>query len=79
MQTQIIQIGNSLGLRLPKAMLDALALGKSSKIDIQATDGAIVVRPGRAPRDGWSEAFAEQPATPENLWAELPLSEGWDK
>lgn len=79
MQTQIIQIGNSLGLRLPKTMLDSLALGKSSRIDIQATDGAIVVRPGREPRAGWGEAFAAQSAPDENLWADVPVAEGWDK
>ena len=79
MQTQIIQIGNSLGLRVPKTMLDSLALGKSSKIDIEVNNGVIVVRPGREPRAGWGEAFAAQSAPDENLWADVPVAEGWGK
>ena len=79
MHSEVIQIGNSLGLRLPKAMLDALDLGKSSKVSIREIDGTIVVRPEREARAGWAAAFAAHPAIEENLWGDLPPDEGWDQ
>jgi antitoxin MazE len=78
MQTQIIQVGNSLGIRLPKAVLDALSLEKAGKLDIQTKAGTIVLRPLRVPRSGWAEAFAAAPALDEDLWGDLPLVEAWD-
>ena len=35
MQTQVIQVGNSLGIRLPKSVLDTFSLEKAAKLDIQ--------------------------------------------
>ena len=79
MQTHIVQIGNSLGLRLPKAVLDSLQLKRASALSIQAKDDSIVLRPVREPRAGWSEAFAADAAAGEDLWASLPVGEGMDR
>jgi antitoxin component of MazEF toxin-antitoxin module len=79
MQTHIIQIGNSLGLRLPKGMLDSLQLGRASAVEIEASAGAIVLRPAHGPRAGWDDAFAATPAAPESLWGDLAVGEGWDR
>ena len=79
MQTQIVQIGNSLGVRLPKAVLYSFSLGRAAKLDIQMRAGSIVLKPVRAPRSGWAAAFAAAPAVEvEKLWGDLPLSESWD-
>jgi antitoxin component of MazEF toxin-antitoxin module len=58
MQTQIVPIGNSFGLRLPKALLDALHLEKASHVSLQLRKGSIVLRPApkpstKIPRTGW--------------------------
>ena len=58
MQTQIIAIGNSFGLRLPKPVLDALQLEKTSHVSIQLRKDSIVMRPApkpmnKTPRAGW--------------------------
>jgi antitoxin MazE len=80
MQAQIVQIGNSLGLRLPKAVLESLNLERSSKLDIQTRSGSIVLRPLKEPRDGWAAAFIKAPASePENLWCDMPIAESWDE
>jgi antitoxin MazE len=78
MQTQVIQVGNSLGVRLPKSVLDTLFLQKSAKLDIQTNNGAIVLRPMRAPREGWSQAFLSAPAVDEDLWDGLPIADAWE-
>lgn len=58
MQTQIVAIGNSYGLRLPKPVLDALHLEKTSHVSIQLRKDSIVLRPApkplvKIPRAGW--------------------------
>jgi antitoxin component of MazEF toxin-antitoxin module len=58
MQTQIVAIGNSYGLRLPKPVLDALHLEKTSHVSIQLRKDSIVLRPApkplvKTPRSGW--------------------------
>lgn len=58
MQTQIVAIGNSFGLRLPKPVLDALHLEKTSHVSIQLRKDSIVLRPApkpqaKTPRSGW--------------------------
>ncbi len=80
MQTHIVPIGNSLGLRLPKAVLNALHLARASTLSITVQDDSIVLKPIRAPRDGWAAAFAAAPAAAdESPWAELPAAEVWDE
>lgn len=79
MQTHIIQIGNSLGLRLPKALLESLQLKRASALTIQARGDSIVLRPLHKPRDGWAAAFAADPAKDENLWGDIPADDAWDK
>ena len=79
MQTHIVPIGNSLGLRLPKAVLNALHLVRASALSITVQADSIVLMPIRAPRAGWAAAFAAAPDTAdESLWGELPVTEAWD-
>lgn len=80
MQTHIVQIGNSLGLRLPKPVLDSLSLGRNSVLGIETVEGNIVLSPFKTPRSGWADAFSADPAmNDEALWGELPLSDAWSE
>ena len=79
MQTHIVQIGNSLGLRLPKTVLLTLGLARDSRLSIQTRAGGIVLTPLQSPRSTWQAAFKADPAVrPENLWGDMHLAEGWD-
>ena len=55
MLTKIVPIGNSRGIRIPKAMLEHCGFGE--EVDLQAKNGALILRPFSAPRAGWAEAF----------------------
>jgi len=63
--TRIIKIGNSQGIRIPKVLLEQLGFPKQVTLEM-TQDGALVVRPGRAPREGWQEAFQELAAQGED-------------
>ena len=57
MLTKIVPIGNSRGIRIPKAMLEHCGFGE--EVDLQAKNGALILRPVNTLRAGWAEAFAE--------------------
>jgi antitoxin MazE len=55
MKTHIIRIGNSRGIRVPKALLEETGLG--GEVEINAQNGSLVIKPARKPRAGWAAAF----------------------
>ena len=54
MKARLIQIGNSRGIRLPKAVLAEAQL--ADELDLKAEPGCIVIRSAKPPRAGWAEA-----------------------
>jgi antitoxin MazE len=54
---EIVDIGNSKGLRIPKPIRDELGL--EGKVTLTVAEGALVVRPKRGPRADWPERFAK--------------------
>ena len=60
MKTNIIRIGNSRGLRLPKTLLAQCNLQEAVEIEVE--DNRLVIRPAAAARTGWNEAFAAMAA-----------------
>ena len=56
MKSRIIRIGNSRGIRVPKALLEQAQLPE--EVELQAEPGRLIVRAARRPRAGWAEAAA---------------------
>lgn len=58
METNLIPIGNSQGIRLPKAIIEQAGL--TGPLELEVADGAIVIRPKKKlPREGWEEEAEE--------------------
>lgn len=55
MRTRIVKIGNSLGVRIPKVLLEQSRLAE--EVELEASDRQIVIRAARKPRDDWDAAF----------------------
>ena len=55
MKIQLIQIGNSLGIRIPKALLQQCNFKET--VNLSVVNGSIVLSPDNNPREGWEEAF----------------------
>ena len=55
METAIIKIGNSKGLRLSKTILDKYNI--KDKVEIILEMGRIILKPIEAPRQNWETAF----------------------
>jgi len=57
MKADIIAIGNSKGIRIPKALLEQC--GFNGSVDIAVEGKNLVIRPIRKVREGWEEAAKE--------------------
>jgi antitoxin MazE len=56
MVIQLIKIGNSKGIILPKTILTQMHI--SNEIVLETVDDAIIIKPSKANnRDNWEEAF----------------------
>ena len=55
METAIIKIGNSKGLRLSKTILDKYNI--KDKVEIILEKGQIILKPIQTPRQNWETAF----------------------
>lgn len=55
MKAQIIQIGNSQGIRIPKVLLEDSRI--TGDVDLELHPDGILIRKAQQPRAGWDEAF----------------------
>ena len=55
MKTKLIAIGNSKGVRIPRAFIKQCGLAREIEIDIR--DHTIIISSPQGPRAGWKQAF----------------------
>jgi antitoxin MazE len=54
---KIVKIGNSHGIRIPKAIREQVGL--TGAVTLTVSDNALVIRPQRKPREGWAKQLAQ--------------------
>jgi len=65
MLINIIPIGNSKGIRIPKAILDQCDI--ENEVDLEVENGKIIIEPiKRTPRNGWTESLIQMAKTGED-------------
>ncbi len=57
MRLAVVSIGNSKGIRIPKAVLDKYHIKDS--VDVELRDDMMLLKPVRNPREGWEESFRQ--------------------
>lgn len=55
MKAQIVSIGNSQGIRIPKTLLEQSGL--SGEIELELHELGILIKKTRKPRENWEESF----------------------
>lgn len=55
MQTSLRKMGNSVGMIVPKAVLQEIGLSVGAPMDVRVEDGKVVATPVRKVREGWAE------------------------
>lgn len=79
MRTKLVRIGNSRGVRLPKALLDQCQFGELVEIEVE--QGRLVITPVSHPRAGWEDAFQAMAAKGDDALLDegnLPAT-AWDE
>lgn len=75
-QTRLIRIGNSRGLRLPKALIDQAGL--VDKVQMEVANGGLLIRPAREPRAGWEAECRLLVARGEGTMLDQPTATAFD-
>jgi antitoxin MazE len=76
MKVDLIQIGNSKGIRIPEWLIEYCGFGAT--VELQVKKNMIVISPMAVRRNGWAEAFAaEAVGDDEPLWEEQ--ASDWDR
>jgi antitoxin MazE len=75
MKTELIRIGNSRGIRIPKPIIEQCRLGETVELLVQ--QDRIVIFSPRTPRQGWGNAFRAAGSAERDklLFASLPPNE----
>lgn len=77
MRVEIIKIGNSKGLRIPKAVLEQC--GMKDAVNMIVEDHTLIIKPYKEVRKGWTEAFQHMSATQNDaLLDEDLIHHSWD-
>jgi antitoxin MazE len=55
MRTELVRIGNSRGIPIPKPIIEQCGFGNT--VELRVENDCLVIAPGRLPRQGWEESF----------------------
>lgn len=77
MKTRLIRIGNSRGVRLPKAVI--AQAGLTEEVELGVRDGAVVIARATSARSGWADAARQMRQRDEDRLLDAPTPTRFDK
>jgi antitoxin MazE len=78
MKTELVRIGNSRGIRIPKPLIEQCGFG--DEVDLRVENERLIISPDRLPRAGWEERFrAASPAAADELLLETATTNDFDR
>jgi antitoxin MazE len=77
LRASIIRIGNSRGIRIPRALIDEAQLGET--VELSVVDGALVVRSAARARQDWDAAFEQMAEAGEDSLIDPQTPTDFDK
>ena len=81
MRIELLRIGNSRGIRIPKLLIEQCGFGDT--VELHVEQDRLIIAPERPARQGWKEAFvaagssADDPLTFEALPSDKFNAEEW--
>jgi antitoxin MazE len=75
MKTHLITIGNSRGIRIPKALLEEANLG--DELELSVKNNQLIVSAAKTTREGWFAAFQDMAKNGDDVLLEFPTND-WD-
>ena len=79
MRIELVAIGNSCGVRIPKPLIEQCGFGDT--VELRVENNCLIIAPDRsAPRAGWEQAFqAATAAQTDELLIDDRLSNDFDR
>ncbi|MBM4323417.1 MAG: AbrB/MazE/SpoVT family DNA-binding domain-containing protein [Deltaproteobacteria bacterium] len=79
MKTNIIRIGNSQGVRIPKTLLEQCHL--QNEVELEPRESYLILKSAKKPRDGWDAAFQAMAKQGDGkmIIGDMLLENKWDK
>ena len=77
MKARLVRIGNSRGLRLPKALIEQVALGE--EVELEVHEDSIVISRSATARRGWAKAAEALSRSGEDELIDAPVPTRFDR
>ncbi len=77
LRTQIVRIGNSQGIRIPKSLIKLIGL--ENEVELVVEGNRLVVRNIPVHRKGWEERFAARAGEDDDRLLNDPGTEAWEE
>ncbi len=78
MKVNLVSIGNSKGVRIPRSIIKACGFG--DQLEMRVSEGVVVLAPVRDVREGWNTAFEKMAAAGEDaLLVPEGMAHEWDQ
>jgi antitoxin MazE len=77
MRTRLVYIGNSRGVRLPKAIIEQAGL--TEEVELGVRDGAIIIARTPSTRSGWAAAASQMHQRDEDRLLDAPTPTRFDE
>ncbi len=80
--TTLIRIGNSQGIRIPKAVIEQARL-EDKQLEFKIIDDGLLIQPVKKNREGWKEQFnkalkSQESSESDQEWLDAPLADEKD-
>ena len=76
-QTRIVKIDNSQGIRISRSLLEQIGISEAVQIEVQGD--RIVIRAAVKPRVGWEEAFAKMAKQHDDVLLDDVTTTEWEE
>jgi antitoxin MazE len=77
MRANLVRIGNSRGIRIPKPLLEQTGL--QDQVEIEVRGEQLIIRAANHPRKGWGEAFARMAECGDDALLDESVPTKWDE
>ncbi len=77
MKVNLVSIGNSKGIRIPRSIIKACGFGE--QVEMRVSEGMVVLTPARNLRESWNRAFEKMAAAGDDaLLIPESVTHEWD-
>lgn len=77
MKAALVRIGNSRGIRIPKALIDQCGFDKT--VEIRVEEDRLILSADQRPREGWDAAFRASGSAAQDELLLDPITNEFDR